>query len=149
MAYPKIVYPASGSPQHSVAFTYPPVNKPGPYGVMEQEAVGAISLSISGKRQVQCFRIDQFYRLTFEQQPWDDMAAWQSFIQYAVAGGSFLYYPDADAATYDEFWLEDGGGNGRNQDAVLGWAPVMASGTKMFSSFEIILRKVPSGMTHA
>ena len=79
------------------------------------------------------------------------MVAWQAFIDYASQGGSFLHYPDNTGTAYDEYWPEDAGGSTRNyttsniSPAV--WNPTMDA-TQM-SSFELVLRKVPGGLTHA
>lgn len=149
--YPKIAYPAA-SPTSTLQFTYPPINKPGPYGVMDQEAVGSISITLSGKRQVMFLRTDQFFHLIFDSTvPWADMAAWQTFMQYAQPGGSFLYYPDAGGTAYDEYVIEDGGGSPRNYTtaniSTPAWNPTM--GSRQMSSFELVLRKVPGGLTHS
>ena len=119
---------------------------------MDQEAVGSVSLSISGKRQVMYLRTDQFFHLVFDASvPWADMHAWQSFIQYAIQGGSFLYYPDASATAFDEYVLDDAGGSARNQSggsySTPAWNPTM--GARQLSSFELVLRKVPGGLTHS
>jgi len=150
--YPKIIYPQSPDvgTQTVLYFTYPSVNKPGPYGTFEQESVGSAAISISRQRQVMTMRVDEFMPLKLENVPWaegtsEDMSAWQKFMQYALTGGSFLYYPSK--GVYDEYWIEDGGGNSRNADAILSWAPAMAQGTKMFSAFELVMRKVPGGLT--
>ena len=148
--YPKITWPAA-APTNTLAFTFPPTGKPGPYGVMDQEAVGSVMISISGKRQVMYLRTDQFFRLTFDSSvPWALMAAWQTFIDYANQGGSFLYYPDSLGTAFDEYWLEDAGGSARNQTSANAstpvWSPTM--GAHQLSSFELTLRKVPGGLSH-
>lgn len=150
-AYPQVKWPAA-SPTATLQFTYPPINKPGPYGVMDQEAVGSVSITLSGKRQVLNLRTDQFFHLIFDATvPWADMAAWQIFIQYAIDGGSFLYYPDSGGTAYDEYILEDAGGSARNSTtaniSTPAWNPTM--GARQMSSFELVLRKVIGGLTHA
>jgi hypothetical protein len=66
-------------------------------------------------------------------------------------GGSFLYYPDNTGTAYDEYWLEDAGGSTRNYTTAnispAVWNPTM--GARQMSSFELVLRKVPGGLTHA
>src|SRR3984957_14667842 len=149
--YPKVTWPAA-SPTSTLQFTYPPINKPGPYGVMDQEAVGSISITLSGKRQVMYLRTDQFFRLIFDATvPWADMAAWQTFMQYAQPGGSFLYYPDACGSGYDEYVIEDGGASLRKyktanispQSGRLSICPFH------LSSFDLVLREVPGRLTHS
>jgi hypothetical protein len=152
MAYPKIVYPASG-PGTTLIFTYPPIKKAGPYGIFDQEAVGSVSISLSGKRrQVMYLRTDQFLRLSMDSNvPWADLTEWQAFIEYAIQGGSFLYYPDSAATTFDEFWLEDAGGSARNSTSANISTPAWAStyAARNLASFELVLRKVPGGLTHS
>lgn len=144
--YPKITYPAS-SPTTTLTFTLPPVKKPGPYPAADQEGVGTASLTVSGKRQVMWWRTDQFLHLVMDDVPWADVATWQSFLQYALQGGSFLYYPDAAGTAYDEYWLEDSGGSARASEALGAWNPKM--GDRQHAQFELVLRKVPGGLTHA
>lgn len=147
--YPKITYPAA-SPTTTVTFTTPPVKKPGPYGIADQEGVGSASVSLSGQKQVVWFRTDNFFHLFMQAVPWADMAMWQAFIDYALQGGTFLYYPDSGGTAYDEYWLEDSGGSVRNQstDSQLdAWNPTM--GDRQHSTFELVLRKKPGGLTHA
>lgn len=145
---PKITYPAA-APTTTVTFTLPPLKKPGPYGVMDQEGVGTASISISGQKQVMWWRTDQFFHVTFDDVPWADMAMWQAFIDYALQGGTFLYYPDAAGTAYDEYWLEASGGSPRNQsyDSQLdAWNPTM--GDRQHATYELVLRKKPGGLTH-
>jgi hypothetical protein len=147
--YPKIAYPAV-SPTTTLNFTLPPVKKPGPYPVADQEGVGTASIALGGQKQVMRWRTDQFFHLIMDDVPWADMPAWQAFIDYALEGNSFLYYPDATGTNYDEYWLEDSGGSARNQSSnsqLDAWNPKM--GDKQHGQFELVLRKVPGGQTMA
>jgi len=141
--YPKITY---GSPTTTLLFTLPPLNKPGPYGIADAEAVGARSLSLSGQMQTLHFREDQLFHLKFDDVPWADMAAWQAFIDYAHLGNSFLYYPDASGTAYDEYWLDSSGGSGVANQSIDAWGPTMSD--RQQATFELVLRKVPGGLTH-
>jgi hypothetical protein len=144
---PKITYPAA-VPATTVSFTLPPTGKPGPYGVADQEAVGTPSISLSGKKQVMNIRIDVFFHLIFPDIPWADMTMWQTFILYAMQGNTFRYYPDATGTAFDEYWLESAGGSARNSDNQLdSWNPTMSD--RQHATFELVLRKVPGGLTHA
>ena len=147
--YPKITYPAA-APTTTLNFTLPPVKKPGPYPVADQEGVGTASIALGGQKQVMWWRTDQFFHLIMDDVPWADMPAWQAFIDYALQGGSFLYYPDATGTAYDEYWLEDSGGSARNQSSnsqLDAWNPKM--GDRQHGQFELVLRKVPGGLTDA
>jgi hypothetical protein len=146
---PQIKYPA-GTPTTTLAFSFPPVKKPGPYPVADQEGVGTASISLSGRKQVMWLRTDNFFHLIMDFVPWADMPNWQLFIQYALQGGSFLYYPDGLGTAYDEYWLEASGGSARNQSSnaqLDAWNPKMTD--RQFAQFELIMRKVPGGLTHA
>ena len=147
--YPKIVYPASGGTPTTVNFTYPPTTKAAAYPVIDHEAVGVATVTISGKRQVWFLRSDNLMRVTLENVPWSDMPTWEAFVLYAQQGGSFLYYPDGTGTAYDEFWLEDTGGSGRSQTPIMSWNPTGVKDAKMLAAFELTFRKVPGGMTHS
>jgi hypothetical protein len=144
--YPKIVYPATGGTPTTLNFTYPPVKKAGAYPFADLEAVGAVTVTVSGKRQVWFMRTDSLMRVTLDFVPWSDMPAWSTFIAWAQQGGSFLYYPDATATACDEYWLEDTNGSTRSSTPIMAWNPALASGALMMASFEITLRKVPGGI---
>jgi hypothetical protein len=147
--FPQIKYPAA-SPTTTVAFTLPPLRKPGPYGIADQEGVGVVSVTVSGLKQTMWYREDTFFHVIFDDVPWADMASWQAFIQYAHQGGSFLYYPDATGTAFDEYWLEDSGGSARNINSnsqLDAWNPTMSD--RQHAAFELVLRKVPGGLTHA
>ena len=145
--YPKIVYPASGGSPTTLNFTLPPLDKPGPYPIADQESVGGRSVSLSGLVQTMFVREDTFLRLKFPDVPWADMSAWTSFIDYAHQGGTFLYYPDQTGTAYDEYWLEDSGGSGRSSAPLDAWSP--DGSDKQHAMFNLVLRKKPGGMTHA
>lgn len=146
MTLPKITYPAS-SPTTTLSFTYPPVEKPGAYPIMDEEGVGTASITVSGKKQVMWWRTDELLHLTMKPVPWADMANWSTFIKFALQGGTFLYYPDATGTAYDEYWLEESGGSARASEALDAWNPKM--GDRMHSDFELVCRRVPGGLTHA
>jgi hypothetical protein len=53
-------------------------------------------------------RIDAFLELEME---WvgigADVQAWNQFMQFALAGGQFGFYPDASQPAFTNYWLED------------------------------------------
>ena len=149
--FPKITYLA-GSPlvTNTLTFTLPPLKKPGPYPIADREGVGVASITLSGLKQVMWYRTDTFLHLIMDDVPWADMANWTAFIDYALQGGSFLYYPDATGTAYDEYWLDDSGGSVRNQSSnaqLDAWNPTMSD--RQHANFELVLRKVPGGLTSA
>lgn len=101
MAYPipKIVY--SGT---TLAFTYPPIQKA---MLDDREAVRHDSMTSSGLRQVALERVDLIRPLQFENVPWEDLPAAAAFIDYALQGGPFDYYPDATLPAFDTCELLD------------------------------------------
>lgn len=93
MSYPipQILYnPGSGTV--TLAFTYPPIQK----GMLDDlEALRHDSISSSGIRQTVVERVDTIIPLQMENVLWDDLPAWKLFINFAIIGGTFDYYPDA------------------------------------------------------
>jgi len=139
---PKITYPAS-APTTTLNFTYPPVEKP---GIDDREVVGAVSYSLSGLKQTLQYRQDNFKHLIMKNVPQSDLQAWDDFISFAQAGGTFLYYPDAtDTTTYAECDLVDSGGTTRMDLGLDAWNPTYAF--RGVSTFELVIRKVPNGIT--
>jgi hypothetical protein len=103
MANPKIVYDPGSGPV-TLNFQYPPRRVP----AYAFEAVRHDNVASSGVRESVTERVDQFLTLELE---WilngADVAAWSAFMQYALAGGQFSYYPDASQAAFTNYWLED------------------------------------------
>lgn len=148
MVQPKITYPAS-APTTTLTFDYANVEKPGPYGINDQDAAGAVAISVSGKKQTMWWRTDQFMTLKLDNVPWSSMAAWQSFIQYAIQGGTFLYYPDSTGSAYDEYYLEESGGSaGKNNNSSADtFSP--SSVARQLTGFTLKCRLKLGGLTHA
>ena len=121
---PKIVYGST-----TLSPTYGPIGK----AMMDdRDAVRHDSMSSSGFRQVALERVDIIRPLQFEFVPWTDLAAWQDFIDYALLGGTFAYYPDATASAFQTFELMD-----------TSFSPKFASFN--LSKFSLKLRLVPGG----
>src|SRR5882724_4196130 len=110
MAYPKIIYAPSAGPT-VLAFTYPNVGKPESPDTGagdEMDAVRHDTITCSGLKQSILERIDVFKTLQMDNVPMADLAAWRTFLNYALQGGQFDYYPDAsDDFTFDTWTLED------------------------------------------
>src|ERR1051326_5190580 len=142
---PQIVYPAS-APANTLSFTYPPTEKP---GIDDLAAVREDSITISGLKQSLWERNDVLKRLHMENVPMVDLPNWKAFMDSALQGNSFLYYPDvADLSSYDEWWLEDSGGSapsasgGSVTDV---WSPTF--NVRGLASFDLVFRKVPGGIS--
>jgi hypothetical protein len=103
MSWPQITY-YSGSTLVTLAFTYPPRN----VAAYNSVAMRHDNISSSGVRESILERIDNF--LEIEMQAvlrGSDVENWNAFMQYALAGNQFSYYPDASQSTYTNYWLED------------------------------------------
>src|ERR1700756_2850312 len=100
---PQIVYDPGSGPT-VLSFTYPPVQKP---LIDERSAVRHDSITSSGLRQVALERVDIIKPLIMEYVPWEDLPAWAAFIDYAIEGGEFAYYPDASQPNFVTLELLD------------------------------------------
>lgn len=102
MANPQIIYDPGTGPV-TLAFIYPPRN----VAAYNSVATRHDNVASSGVRESILERIDNF--LEFDMQsvlPGSDVMAWNGFIQYALTGGQFAYYPDSSQSTFTNYWLE-------------------------------------------
>ena len=103
MAYPCIIYP-SGNGTATLLFQRPP-NKVPAYSAV---AVRHDNVASSGVRESVVERIDNFLDLDLE---WvgagADVQTWAQFMNYALQGGMFAYYPDSSQPAFTNCWLED------------------------------------------
>jgi hypothetical protein len=100
---PQIIFDPGTGPI-TLTFTYPPVQKP---YLDERHAVRHDSMSSSGIRQSTTERVDIVKVLNMESLPWVDLPAWGAFIDYAIQGGSFQFYPDATLPNFQTWELMD------------------------------------------
>jgi hypothetical protein len=101
---PKFSYNA-GAGQVDFLPTYPAVQKT-PYGPLV--AARHDSFTSEGDKQSLTERIDTMLDLNFTYVPQSDMAGWNAFFSWALAGNQFTYYPDhTNAAVYADYTLED------------------------------------------
>lgn len=105
---PKIVYDPGTGPV-TLNFTFPPVEKPGLQDGTSDDltAQRVDSMTLSGHRQSFYVRTDVFRTLTMNYVPFTDMPAWSAFMQYAITGGPFNYFPDTTQSGFTVFTLED------------------------------------------
>jgi|SRR5579863_5829919 len=102
MANPQIIYDPGTGPV-TLAFTYPPRN----VAAYNSVAARHDNIASSGVRESILERIDNF--LEFDMQTvliGSDVTAWNSFMQYALTGGLFAYYPDSSKSAFTNYWLE-------------------------------------------
>ncbi len=103
MAFPQIVYnPGTGNV--TLQFQRPATKIP----AYNLAAVRHDNIASSGVRESVLERIDQFLTLEME---WvgigADVEDWDAFMQFALAGNQFSYYPDASQPSFTNYWLED------------------------------------------
>lgn len=83
-----------------------PPNKKTPFAPLE--AIRHDSITSTGLKQSVLERIDVMTVLAFDNVPESDMASWQAFFQWTLAGNQFTYYPDSTVeAVSVEYTLED------------------------------------------
>ena len=103
MSNPQIVYDPGTGPV-TLAFVRPPTKVP----AYDYSAVRHDNISSAGVREAVLERIDAFLEL---EMPWvgvgADVQAWNQFMQFALSGGQFGYYPDASQSAFTNYWLED------------------------------------------
>ncbi len=113
MAFPKIVYDPGSGPT-TLTFQRAPRFVP----AFQFASVRHDDVASSGVRESVYERADQFLEFQME---WvgagADVAAWNSFMQYALKGGLFAYYADASQTSFTNYWLEDTTWDGRYKSA--------------------------------
>ena len=104
MAYPKIVYTPAGGTEQTLDFTSSPQQQPG----YLKNAVRHDNISTAGIRESVLERVDTFLELNVEYiKAGTDLANWASFLDYALTGGPFAFYPDASEPGYINCLLEN------------------------------------------
>lgn len=106
LVVPKIIYPSGGGT--TLTFVYPPRNVPfNPLGATRHD-----NFSSSGVKEAIHERADTFFEFDMENVlAGTDITNWQTFMQYALQGGTFDYYPDATLGSLTTYFLEDTGWN--------------------------------------
>jgi hypothetical protein len=86
--------------------TYPATNQQ-PIATLGQSATRHDSITTSGLQQNVLERIDRLFDLDFPFVPQSDLAGWDAFILWAIAGNQFQYAPDSTApSTYVTCYLQ-------------------------------------------
>jgi hypothetical protein len=106
VSYPKIVYTPAGGTEQTLNFTSAPRQQPG----YSKSAVRHDNISTAGVRESVLERIDTFLELSVEYiQAGNGLAGWSAFLDFALAGAPFAYYPDASQSAFINCLLEDTG----------------------------------------
>lgn len=106
VSYPKIVYTTTGGAEQTLNFTSAPRQQPG----YQKSAVRHDNISTAGVRESVLERIDSFLELNVDYiQAGSDLASWSAFLDFALTGAPFGYYPDASQSAFINCLLEDTG----------------------------------------
>jgi hypothetical protein len=104
MSYPKIVYTPAGGTEQTLNFSAPPSRQPATW----KSAVRHDNVASAGVRESVLERVDQFLEINLD---WiragTDLANWQSFLDHALTGAAFSFYPDAAVPSFLNCLLED------------------------------------------
>lgn len=104
MSYPKIVYTPTGGGEQTLNFSSAPRQQPG----YSRSAVRHDNISTAGVRESVLERIDTFLEINVDYiQAGNDLAGWSAFLDFALTGGPFAYYPDAAQPAFINCLLED------------------------------------------
>jgi len=104
MSFPKIIYTPAGGTEQTLSFVFPPRELPG----YQKTAVRHDNVSTAGVRESVIERVDEFLELSLEFiKAGTDLANWQAFLDYAITGAAFSYYPDAALSAFTNYLLED------------------------------------------
>jgi hypothetical protein len=104
MANPKIVYTPAGGTEQTLNFSSPPRQQPG----YLKTAIRHDNISTAGVRESVLERIDAFLEFTMDYlQAGTDLANWTAFLDYALTGGPFAFYPDASLTGFTNCMLEN------------------------------------------
>lgn len=98
MAFPKIVYNAI-----TLNFSIPGRNVPD----YQKEITRHDNIASSGKAEHIYERSDEFLSFDMEVIPDGDKSAWEAFLDWALQGNTFDYYPDAGVASSASYTLEN------------------------------------------
>lgn len=102
MANPQIIYDPGTGPV-ALAFSYPPRS----VAAYSSVAARHDNVASSGVRESILERIDNFLELEMQSVlAGSDVAAWDTFMRYALTGGPFAYYPDSSQAAFTNYGLE-------------------------------------------
>ena len=102
LTLPKIIYPSGGG--NTLNFVYPPRKVP----YREYAAVRHDNMSSAGVRETVFERTDTFLEFEMEYvKIGGDVGNWDGFMQSALQGNNFDYYPDATQGAFTTYVLEN------------------------------------------
>src|SRR5574340_1201072 len=98
----RIKYTPAGGSEQTLTLTYPIRQIPG----YSKNAVRHENLSTAGIRESVLERIEHAWTVQIDFVPMSDLAAWQAFLDHALTGADFDYYPEGSAVA-TSYLLED------------------------------------------
>ena len=105
MTNPKITYTPIGSGSVSTLEFQRPARFVAAYN---RAAARHDNISTAGAKETVVERVDEFLELTLDRvSQGTDVDAWDAFMQNALAGVEFNYFPDKDQPDFTTFTLED------------------------------------------
>ncbi len=105
MGNPKITYTPIGSGSVSTLVFQRPARFVAAYN---RAAARHDNISTAGTKETVVERVDEFLELTLERvSQGTDVDAWDTFMQNALQGVEFNYFPDKDQPGFATFTLED------------------------------------------
>lgn len=104
MANPKIVYTPQGGTEQTLNFGYAPRRQP----AYLRSAVRHDNVSAAGVRESVLERVEEFLELSMENiRAGADLANWQAFLDHALTGAPFAYFPDAATTAFENYALAE------------------------------------------
>ncbi len=103
MASAKIVYTPAGAGAQTLTLTFPLRQVP----AYSKNAVRHDNVSTTGIRESVLERVENIQEVVLDYIPAVDVPAWQAFLDHALTGSPFAYYPDGAQPAYTNYLLED------------------------------------------
>lgn len=104
MANPKIVYTLDDGTDQTLNFLFPPKQQP----AYVKTAVRHDNISTAGVRESILERVDEFLEFTMDSiRTGADLESWQGFLDQALTGAPFAFYPDGAQPAFVNYALEN------------------------------------------
>lgn len=101
--FPKIVYTPVGGSETTLSFGAPARF----VALYSRAAARHDNVATAGIRESLLERIDDFLEFTVEWIRTSEIGVWQDFLNHALTGAAFAFYPDAGQTGFTTYLLED------------------------------------------